>query len=174
MRIIGPPSAEHSVVRPRLTALGVTDLFLNEILPVVWQAGLHYAVDPVGAVAQSFKETGGGKFTGKVKPQFYNTCGLKIRNLGFDPLASGDHPFAHQIFPSWEVGAIAHVQHLRAYANCPVGGPILDPRYHLVAGRHRCVHFADLGGRWAPSPTYGTEVEAIAARLSVPTPGTEV
>lgn len=166
MRIIGPPTAEHPTVRANLSRLGANDLFLNDILPAVWQSALHYAVDPVGAVAQSFKETGGGKFGGRVKPQFYNTCGLKIRNLGFDPLASDDQPFAHQIFPSWEVGAIAHIQHLRAYANCPVGGTVVDPRYWLVVGKHRCLHFADLGTRWAPSAAYGTEIEATAARLS--------
>lgn len=174
MRIIGPPSADHSVVRSSLVRMGATELFLNDILPAVWGAALQYAVDPVGAVAQSYKETGGGRFGGKVKPQFYNTCGLKIKAVGFDPLASGDEPFAHQIFWSWEIGALAHIQHLRAYANCPVSGPILDPRYFLVIGKHRCEHFSDLGGKWAPSRSYGAEVEAIAVRLSTPAGGTEV
>jgi N-acetylmuramoyl-L-alanine amidase len=179
MRIIGPPTADLSTVRANLARLGANTLFLDEILPAVWQAALHYAVDPVGAVAQSAKETGFGKFPGKVKPEYHNTCGLKrreeLRRL-YPGITDGDNPLAHADFPSWEVGAIAHIQHLRRYAGAPVAGPILDPRYHLVSDRSRCENFADLNGRWAGSggTTYGTDVEAIAARLSVPTPGSEV
>ena len=58
-----------------------------------------------------------------------------------------------------------HRQHLRAYCNAPVQDAIVDPRYDWVIGRHDAVHFADLGGKWAPSATYGTEVENIMARL---------
>lgn len=170
MRIIGLPSADLSTVRANLARMGATALFLDDILPAVWQAALHYAVDPVGAVAQSYKETGGGKFLGKVKPAFRNTCGLKkreeLRRL-YPGITDGDNPLAHADFPSWEIGAMAHVEHLRAYAGCPVRQPVQDYRYDLVAGKHRCEHFSDLNGKWAGvnGKTYGDEVEVIANKL---------
>ena len=60
---------------------------------------------------------------------------------------------------------MAQVQHLRAYAGWPVDGLIVDPRYVWVIGKHRCETFQELGGKWAPSATYGTELVAIANRL---------
>jgi N-acetylmuramoyl-L-alanine amidase len=113
------------------------------------------------------KETGNGSYSGQVKPQFYNTCGLKVRHLGLYPEVDGDRPLAHQMFPNWRVGAIAHVQHLMAYAGVAVlHEPILDPRYDWVIGKHSVVHFAHLGGKWAPSLSYGQELERIMSTLS--------
>jgi hypothetical protein len=76
-------------------------------------------------------------------------------------------PLAHQLFPNWEVGSAAHAQHVRAYAGWPVSGRdmIVDPRYGLVIGKHTLTHWAELGGKWAPSPTYGTEIENLMQKL---------
>jgi hypothetical protein len=127
-----------------------------------------YGIDPVGVVAQSHKETGGGKFGGKARPEFYNTCGLKIRHQPLFPgVTDGDNPLAHAMFASWQVGAVAHVQHLRAYAGWPVPDTdlVVDPRYVFVIGRYACEDFAELGGKWAPSASYGTELETVARQL---------
>lgn len=168
MRIIGPPSGAWETVRLSLTAMGATTLFIDQIAPAVWRAATGLIVDPVGAVAQSYKETGAGKFGGNVKPAFYNTCGLKVRDVALVKSLTGntydDQPLAHQMFPNWETGALAQVQHLRAYAGWPVEGLIVDPRYTFVKS-HFLTNFEDLGGKWAPSLTYGNEIVAVANKL---------
>ena len=168
MRILGPPSANHDLVHNRAALMGATLLFLDEMMPHLWDEAIALNVDPVGVVAQSFKETGGGKFGGQVKPDACNPCGLKIRVLGmYGLLTSGDYPMAHAIFPNWQVGARAHVQHLRAYAGWPVPDMIVDPRYSLALKTpgNWCETFEDLSGKWAPSPTYGPELVAIGRRM---------
>jgi hypothetical protein len=139
--------------------------FRDEMLPELWAAALPYGIDPVGMVAQSGKETGWGTFTGSVSPRFYNTAGIKIRHQDLFPgITDGDRPLAHQMFPNWRVGAVAHAQHLVAYTGGTVAGMVVDPRYNLVPAP-RVETWAELGGRWAPSPTYGREVEEIMGRL---------
>ncbi len=167
MKLVDPPSAPEAHVLGRLAALTPAPRFTQEMFPALWQAGLHYGIDPVGLVAQSYKETGAGKFSGQVSARFYNTAGIKIRHLDLFPgVTDGDRPLAHQMFPNWPVGAAAQAQHVRAYAGQPVTGElIVDPRYVLVIGRHALTHWAELGGRWAPSPSYGTEIEKLMQQL---------
>jgi len=172
--ILGPPSASRETVLANLPR-DAHPFFKGSILPVLWAVAEEHGIDPVGMVAQSGKETGWGRFEGKVKPWFYNPAGIKVRHVGDveDVLrASGvpesqipDHPLVHQQFPNWYVGALAHAQHLQAYAGVSeLPLIIVDPRY-LVVSTHSARTWADLGGRWAPSPTYGTEIEAIMRRL---------
>lgn len=173
MRIIGPPSASYGLVHDRLYAMAlqgrVHDRFVSQMLDPLWECAGAYGIDPVGVVAQSFKETGAGKFGGRITEQWYNTCGLKIRHPGIVPAADGDAPLAHAMFASWDVGALAHVQHICAYTGQPVSQlqnvPIVDPRYDLVIGS-RLENWSELGGHWAPSPTYGTEIEALMVSIS--------
>lgn len=191
MRILGPSSASYSTVVRNLNAflsnpsdppipglLASTDIFRSAMVPALWSAAVRYGLDPVGVIAQSHKETGGGTFLGKVKPTFYNTCGLKIRHQGIlgtpDDPTVGEQPLAHAMFPNWQVGAEAHAQHLRAYAGYPVEEEdperlIVDPRYPLVVGKHRCESFEDLSGKWAiPGKTYGEEIVTTARKLQAP------
>lgn len=173
-RILGPASKNIQTVRENLTRLGANALFLQDIFPAVWAAATRYNVDPVGAVAQAAKETGYGKFPGLLTAEWKNTCGLKIPNpgkMGF----TGDtdrEPFAHQIFASWNIGALAHVQHLVAYAGGSVGESdrfeLVDGRFGLIAGKYRCVEFADLTGKWATDPGYGAGLEAVILELQKP------
>jgi len=167
LRIIGPPSATRETVFKNLVAQNLTPLFIDTMAPELWEAAVWHDIDPVGVIAQSWKETGGGTFKGAVRPGFYNTCGLKIRNLGILPEADGDKPLAHQMFPSWKIGAMAHVQHLCAYAGLTIESFELnvDPRWDWVAGKHRLENFEELGGKWAPSASYGTELVAMARKL---------
>jgi hypothetical protein len=166
MRILGPPSANYDVVRANLIRLGAHDRFVNDMLPALWMAAVKYAIDPPGMVSQAFKETGGGKFGGKALWQFHNTCGLKLRYPGLFPESTGDMPLAHSQFASWDVGAEAHAQHLRAYTGCAIDGHLnIDPRWVFVWGKYRVETFEELGGKWAPSPSYGTEIVDIAGQL---------
>lgn len=147
--------------------------FFAEMLPALWDEATAYAVCPVGVVAQSYHETAGGRFTGKVRPEFRNTCGLKLREdqREFHPETFGDMPLAHAQFASWWIGARAHVQHLRAYAGSPVPiDEVVDPRYDLI-GPPYCEHFADLNGRWAgrAGNTYGDTIERLMGQLMAAT-----
>lgn len=164
MRIIGPPSATIDTVRAKIPATAHAR-FAVEMLPELWAAGLRYYVDSVGLVAQAFKETGGGNFGGNVPPGFFNPCGLKIRTPGILPGTDADNPLAHSMFASWAVGCRAHAQHVRAYTGWAVQGLIVDPRYVWVIGRHTATSWSELGGKWAPSSTYGVELEAIMTTL---------
>jgi N-acetylmuramoyl-L-alanine amidase len=183
MRIIGPPSVEVSdtflspVIGPpaavplnvlfeRIPA-GAHARFYAEMCGPLWDAAVRHGIDPVGVIAQAGKETAWGNYTGQVPPGFHNTCGLKKGTSDFPGKDDGDKPFAHADFGSFEVGALAHVQHLCAYTGWPVTGLIVDPRYRLVnpVPRLRCENWADLGGKWAPSATYGLEIEATMRTL---------
>lgn len=169
MRILAPPPLGTTLltVQARLPAAGANTLFVSSIAPALWAAAVKYAVDPVGMIAQAVKETSGGAFTGKVRPEFYNPAGIKIRHPSLFPgITDGDNPLAHQMFPSWPAGAEAHAQHLRAYTGALLDGHlVVDPRLVFVVGKYRVETFEDLSGKWAPSQTYGQEIVAIAAKL---------
>lgn len=168
MRIIGPPSATKEKVLANVQVRpGVHARFINEMFEPLWAEALYYGIDPVGVIAQSGKETAWGNFTGNVQPGFFNTGGIKVRNQPMFPgVTTGDNPLAHQMFANWQNGAEAHVQHLRAYAGWPVTEVhIVDPRYQFVNPALRLENFEDLGGKWAPSASYGVELVAIARQL---------
>lgn len=151
---------------------GVHPRFLNEMFPALWAAAEKYGIDPVGMIAQSGKETSWGNFGGKVRPEFFNTAGNKIspaQQRLFPGITDGDNPLAHAMFASWKVGAEVQAQHLRRYAGMPVQPETLlvAPRYTAVAEANtHCVYWADLGGKWAPSLSYGQEIEQIMVSLS--------
>ena len=172
-RIIGPPSANWATISLRVqNRTNINPRFYNQMFAPIWQAGLDLGVDPVGMIAQAIKETAGGNFTGNVKPEFFNTCGLKIRyNHLFPGVTDGDLPLAHQMFPNWPRGARAQAEHLRAYPGWPLdemASPV-DPRspYALKNGPIDWVEtFSGLGGKWAPSLSYGFEIENIMYDLT--------
>jgi hypothetical protein len=58
MEIMRTPSADNGHVLGRLSTLDVAPRFTEQMFPVLWAAALHYGIDPVGLVAQSYKETG--------------------------------------------------------------------------------------------------------------------
>ncbi len=168
MKIIGPHSATYAEVETRLKARpGVHTRFINDIFPALWAAATKYGIDGVGMVAQSAKETSWGNFGGKVSPEFFNTAGNKItpaQQKLFPGVTDGDNPLAHAMFASWKVGAEVHAQHLRRYAGVPIQVETLlvAPRYTAVAEANTGVtDWSGLGGKWAPSLAYGTELEKI-------------
>jgi len=166
--ILGPATAPYETVRQALVRKKASALFIDTMFPCLWEAALTEHVDPVGMVAQSAKETAWGRYTGVLAAGWMNTCGLKVRNPGTLGL-TGDtdyERFAHQVFPSWEIGALAHAQHLVAYTGCQVPVGLVDPRFDLIAGRYHIQHFRELSGLWAASSSYGSSIETLMADLS--------
>ena len=169
MDIMGAPSEQRDVVLRKLIEKGpmVSDLFVDYMFPALWEEAQRYGIDPVVMVAQSGKETNWGKFTGNVKDWFYNTAGIKVSpsEQKFAPgVTDGDNPLAHERFASWTMGARAHAQHLRAYCGAHVpADEVVHPRYFAVMQRIKTVEA--LSGKWAPSPSYGSENVAIARTL---------
>src|SRR5690349_4802581 len=148
MRVLGPPSGTRETVLSRLATIGATPLFTQQMFPALWAASLKYSVDAVGVVAQSFKETGGGSFKRLVLPNFYNTCGLKLRHPNANIGTAGEVTLAHSQFVSWAHGAEAHVQHLLAYAGTldmsGVSYLVVDPRaVFVVANGYRVETFEE-------------------------------
>ena len=152
--------------------IGATDLFVEVMFDELWRAAEEVGIDPVGMIAQSLKETGFGTFAGAVREWFHNPAGIKVRHAEevLDLLGVGDqnHPLVHQMFPNWRVGAVAHAQRLLDYCLLDVAqntcGMIVDPRHGF--GNRGILHWEELGGRWAGSPTYGEEVADLMRRLA--------
>jgi len=167
LTILGPVTVSRETVLGNLPP-EAEGLFVDDMFPELWQAAEDNGIRPEGMVAQAGKETSWGQYPGRVRPWFYNTAGIKVAHVGevvtLLGTSDGDHPLVHQQFPNWRVGAIAHAQHLVRYAGGLVDGLIVDPRYWLVSGLP-VTTWAELGGRWAPSATYGIELEDIIGRL---------
>jgi hypothetical protein len=164
---MGPASAKLATVQLKLAEMRPHNRFSTEMFGPLWDAAMFYGIDPVVMIAQSYKETGGGAYGGAVQSGFFNPCGLKNYASFYPGVDDGDRPLAHARFPNWKVGAMAHAQHLRAYAGVPLplDSLIVSPRYFLVTNRTPTGAVEELSTRWAPSATYGAEIVAIAKRL---------
>ena len=136
---------------------GATDTFVS-LAKLYWEYAEDCGnVNPGIAYVQAAKETGYGKFGGVLDETYHNPCGLKTSQGG------GDYdPNAHQRFKSWDEGVQAHMDHLALYAGAP-GYPkenTYDPR-HFVTIKGKAPTVNALGGNWAPSSTYGEEVNKL-------------
>lgn len=133
---------------------GATDTFVR-LAKLYWKyAPEHGDVNPTIAYIQAAKETGYGNFGGVLNETYKNPCGMKTIVGGAD-----SDPNAHQKFNSWDEGVQAHLDHLALYAGAN-GYPktnTYDPR-HFVTIKGKAVTVNALGGKWAPSLTYGEEV----------------
>ena len=119
-------------------------------------------VNPAIAYVQAAKETGFGKFGGVLDESYHNPCGLKTSSGGGDTDKN-----AHQKFDSWDEGVQAHMDHLALYAGAN-GYPkdnTYDPR-HFVTIKGKATTVNSLGTKWAPSATYGEEVNAIIQKFT--------
>lgn len=167
MKIMGPPSEQWDVVFRLLADAGAAPLFLDEIAPAIWAAATRGGVDPVGPIAQSAKETNWGRFTGVVPASFCNPAGIKIHPDAQKllPNGPGDSKLDHAQFGSWQHGAQAQINHLKAYVGIPLNAEdVTHARYWAVIGRHRITDFVQLSGRWAGAG-YGEGITSIASRL---------
>lgn len=167
--IISHPTVPFEVIRSNVPE-SASPWYLRAIV-ALWDMGVLTSVDPVVLAAQCAHETAWGNFGGAVTEDMGNTCGLKVRNT------TGDRREDHASFPIDDhgypyVGALAHAHHLRLYAGLPIdleGTP--DPRAVWIRpgtsnfGSARTVEA--LGGKWAPSKSYGEAVAGLVWRLSV-------
>ncbi|MBN1072332.1 cell wall hydrolase [Clostridium botulinum] len=140
---------------------GATSTFAN-LAELYWKYAEKCGdVNPGIAYVQAAKETGYGKFGGVLDESYNNPCGMKTSQGG------GDYdPNAHQRFNSWDEGVQAHLDHLALYAGAkgyPKEGTY-DPR-HFVSIKGKASTVNSLGGRWAPSPTYGKDVNTLYNNL---------
>ncbi|WP_342750498.1 glucosaminidase domain-containing protein [Alteribacillus bidgolensis] len=110
--------------------------------------GEYYGIRGDVAFAQALHETDFFRFTGVVKPEQNNFCGLGATGPD-NPGASFDTP---------EEGVLAHMQHLYAYSSSsalPDKYPLVDPRFQLVE-RGSATTWVGLNGKWAvPGDRYG-------------------
>jgi len=165
--IMAPPTIPLLTIKRNAIRLDASEWYLKALV-ALWDAGRWWGVDPLVLAAQCAKETSYGRFGGAVVPGMGNTCGLKIRN------ATGDLKDDHAVFPMADgfpiIGAVAHAHHLRLYAGFPVPIDSPDPRaVYLGPGTTNfgsAPLVALLGGRWAPAPSYGVQVEGIMAKLA--------
>jgi len=142
---------------------GATDNFVG-LAQLYWKYEKeHGNVNPAIAYVQAAKETGYGKFGGVLNESYKNPCGMKTIVGGSD-----SDPNAHQKFNTWDEGVQAHLDHLALYAGA-TGYPrssTYDPR-HFVTIKGNAVTVNALGGKWAPSLTYGEEINNLYNNLLV-------
>lgn len=151
--IIGPPTTTVAEMRSWAKSKGAHEEFIKQA-QTFYDVSVRYGIDPAVTYAQSAKETNYFKFTGVLTIDFKNPCGMKTSSGG------GDYDkTAHQKFSSWEEGITAQVHHLALYAghkDFPKSDSP-DPRHFpFIYNTVACVE--ELGGKWAPSKTYGSEI----------------
>lgn len=163
--ILGPPDTVAEQGRVWAKGRRATDEFVA-LADIYWDIAPTLDVRPEVAYAQAAKETGFGRFGGVLTPSYHNPAGLKTSQGG-----SNSDPKAHQRFPDWETGVLAHVQHLALYAGKVVTGKIVDPRHFLYL-RGRASTVEQLGGKWAPNPEYGISIvkDFLKPLLATPKP----
>lgn len=136
---------------------GATDTFIG-LAKLYWKyAPEHGDVNPAIAYAQAAKETKYGNFGGVLDESYKNPCGMKTIIGGAD-----NDPNAHQRFNTWDEAVQAHLDHLALYAGAN-GYPksnTYDPR-HFITIKGKAITVDALGGKWAPSLTYGEEINKL-------------
>lgn len=158
--IVAAPRATVGQAQAWAKQKGATELFIS-LASIFWRLAPSIGVDPVVAYTQSAKETGLGKFGGVLDASYMNPCGMKKKEGG------GDYDKeAHQRFGSWEQGIQAQLDHLALYAGVS-GYPKAstpDPRhFDFIKGTAATVEA--LGGKWAPSASYGTDILKMMGEL---------
>lgn len=127
-----------------------------DVAPLYFKYGEIFGIRADVMYAQAAKETGFGRYTGKVKPEMNNWAGIKKYG------AVGDETEDHETFATPEDGVRGHFNHMSAYVGVdPVGET--HGRYKSVkslswAGTVEYVE--QLGGKWCPDRNYGYSILA--------------
>ncbi len=125
-----------------------------EVAELYWKFGEITGIRADVLYAQAAKETGYGKYGGRVVPEQNNWAGIKKYG------AVGDETEDHEDFETPEDGVRGHFNHMSAYLGLePVGEP--HGRYKSVkslswAGTIKTVE--QLGGKWCPDVYYGASI----------------
>ena len=177
MNILSQPRATFKQCQAWLKTKNTAHPLASAMLSILWDAAIANGIDPCILIAQAMKETGYFNFKGVIRPNYCNTCGLKVTKGGGD-----QDPGAHRRFEYWEDGIMAHSDHLALYAgasnmpkyspecgshlneNCKHNGTTLDPR-HFTYLLGKCKTVESLGGNWAPSKTYGTDIVSMVNEI---------
>lgn len=162
--IMGADSEQEDVVQRLALERGATGEFVELFIPLIYRACDRYGLDAAYVVAQSFKETAGGKFIGTVPRWFNNLAGIKVhpdeQKALPNGIGAGNALWAHQRYATPWQGALGLAQHLRAYCGKKVPqDEVVSPRYFYVLGRQRITRWEDI--TWA-GPGYGAEVVRLA------------
>lgn len=143
-----------------LIYLNNTDPQLNcsvdELVGLYWTEAGREGVREDIALAQAIIETGFFSFTGDVKPEQNNYCGLGTTGGGVE----GEY------FDEPEIGVRAHIQHLLAYTTKKhPSTDIVDPRYELAHAirmeRGIVDKWSGLNGTWAMGSQYCEKIMRI-------------
>ena len=143
-----------------LIYLNNTDPQLNcsvdELVGLYWTEAGREGVREDIALAQAIIETGFFSFTGDVKPEQNNYCGLGTTGGGVE----GEY------FDEPEIGVRAHIQHLLAYTTKKhPSTDIVDPRYELAHAirmeRGIVDKWSGLNGTWAMGSQYCEKIMLI-------------
>ncbi len=127
-----------------------------DVAPFYWHYAEIFGIRADVMYAQAAKETGFGKYTGKVKPEMNNWAGIKKYG------AVGDETEDHETFLTPDDGVRGHFNHMSAYVGVePVGET--HGRYKSVksltwAGTIKYIE--QLGGKWCPDLNYGYSILA--------------
>ena len=125
-----------------------------DVAPYYWEYGEITGIRADVLYAQAAKETGYGKYGGRVIPEQNNWAGIKKYG------AVGDETEDHEYFETPDDGVRGHFNHVAAYVGAePVGEP--HGRYKSVksltwAGTIETVE--QLGGKWCPDVYYGSSI----------------
>lgn len=158
-------------IKAKMEGMGREFIPFPDVADLYIQIGAIYGIRGDIAYFQAVKETGYFQFTGSVRPEQNNYCGLSATGRaatgdeslrGADPgrvwFVAGAHG---AFFDSPATGVEAHIQHLYAYAAnkaLPAGRVIVDPRYSLVS-KGIAPTWQNLNARWAvPGTTYGQSI----------------
>lgn len=159
--IIGKATTTIDQMKAWAKKKGANQLFID-LAPVFYDLSIKSGIDPAVIYTQSAKETGYMKFGGVLNASFKNPCGLKTSAGGGDK-----DPNAHKKFRSWEEGIEAQIDHLALYAGAngypKAGTP--DPR-HFTYLKGTATTVESLGGKWAPSQAYGTDIVKMMKELT--------
>ena len=131
-------------------ANGASELFIDAA-HYYWKYGELTGIRPEVLYAQAAKETGYGRYGGRVLPEMNNFAGIKKYG------ATGDATDDHESFKTREDGVRGHFNHMCAYVGLePIGD--VHGRYNSVKSLDwsgSIVYVEDLGGRWCPDLYYG-------------------
>ena len=161
----GESPSGYSILGPTFLSPEHMNLFVNTINPNAIELGIYYLTfgEYYGirgdiAFAQAMHETDYLRFTGTVRPEQNNFCGLGTTGPD-NPGASFDTP---------REGVLAHLQHLFAYASTkplPDKYPLVDPRFDLVK-RGAATTWVGLNGKWAvPGTHYGQSILGLYEKM---------
>jgi len=128
-------------------ALDLAQIYIEEAK----QEGVNHDI----AFAQMCHETGFLKFTGSVRPDQNNFCGLGAT----DEFKCGDK------FSSVRIGIRAHIQHLKAYADQKeIMMELVDTRFKYIK-RGSAQTIQELTGKWAQDAQYNSKIDRLLKDL---------